>query len=140
MGAAEVHAQARATEPLDRLAIQALGLVTLAEQRAAACLDPKAPVGTARAGCPRDPLDGSARALTLAGTDRRLDQIGQRPQRRTLLVVALGLAGRGQGRVVTAEPVVERRAQTLGDRQGEPFATRLGLFERGPDQLRELGL
>src|SRR3954468_24594504 len=86
MGAGEVHPQARASEPLDRLSIQALGRVALAEQRAAARLGPEAPFGSAGAGRLGGPLERAARALRLPGPDRRLDQIGQRPQRRSLLV------------------------------------------------------
>src|SRR5437588_2170335 len=59
MGAGELHADARASEPLNRLAIQAVGLVAVGEQRAAAGLDPEAPISGAGAGSLGDPLERS---------------------------------------------------------------------------------
>ncbi len=104
MGAGEMYADVRTPEPFDRLPIETLGVIPVRKGCARAGLDPERPVGAAGAGRLGDQLERSARELRLSGPDGRLDQLGQRPERRALLVAALGLADRGQGRI-TAEPV-----------------------------------
>src|SRR5206468_3471495 len=49
--AGEFRTQPRTTQPLDRFAIQALGGLALAQQRARASLDPQAPAGVAGVRC-----------------------------------------------------------------------------------------
>ena len=50
VGAGQFGAQPGAAEPLDRLAVQALGLLALAQQRPGPRLDPQPPVGAAGPG------------------------------------------------------------------------------------------
>jgi hypothetical protein len=76
VGAGELHAEARTPEPLDCLAIEALGLVAFDEERPTASLDPEPPVGAGSAGRLGDWLERSGRALGLSGPDGRLDQLG----------------------------------------------------------------
>ncbi len=61
MGARKVYAHAGASEPVDRLAIQALGGLAVAEQRARTCLDAQRPVGAGGARRLRDPLKRESR-------------------------------------------------------------------------------
>ena len=61
VGARELGADARAAEPLDRLAVEALGVVAVAQQRARARLDPQRPVGAARPRRLREPLERGGR-------------------------------------------------------------------------------
>ena len=127
---------------LDRLAVEVVGLgaVAFAEQCAAPGLGASAQSVPLARVVSVTRSSARARELRLSGPDGRLDQLDQRPDRRALLVVALGLADRGQGRVVAAEPEVQRSAEKFGDRQREPLAARLSIADRGSDQLRELGL
>ncbi len=67
--------------------------------------------------------------LRLSRPDGRLDQLGQRPDRRAFHLVALGLPNRGQGGVVAAKPEVQRSTEHLGDSQRETLAARLGLVD-----------
>src|SRR4051794_35574665 len=140
VGAGELHADARACEPFDRLAIEAVGLVAFVEERAAAGVDPECPVGAAGAGRLQYARERVGRELGLSRPGSGLDQLGQRPDSRALLVEALGLAGDGQGLVGATEAVVKDAAQELGHGQREPLAPRLGLADRRFDQPGELGL
>jgi hypothetical protein len=51
VGAGELHAEARAAEPLDRFAIESVGGLAVAEQRAAARLDAKTPICAGASTC-----------------------------------------------------------------------------------------
>ena len=50
VGPGELHAHAGAPQPLDRLLVEALGGVAVAEQRARAGLDPERPIAAAGRG------------------------------------------------------------------------------------------
>ena len=127
-------------EPSDRLLVELIGVIAIAEQRAQAGLDPERPVGAGGASRLLHPLERTPGTLRLAAPNGRLDQLGQRPDRRPFGVEALGGKDRGQRGLVAAEPVVQASAQKLGGRQGDPLPASLRLADRGSDQLREFGL
>ena len=77
VGAGELEAHAGAAKPLDRLAVEALGGLAVAEQRARAGLDAQRPVGAAGACRLREPLQGVVRALSSAAARGRLDELGR---------------------------------------------------------------
>ena len=122
----------------DRPVVEVVGVgcVVFAEQGAAPGFGRVRPVGPAGACRLCDPLHRRARELRLPGPDGRLDQLDQRPNRRTLVVVSLGVAHRGQGRVEAAEPEVQRSSDKFGDGQRESLPARPGIGDRGSDQLR----
>src|SRR6516165_4749734 len=65
----------------DRLTVQPLGLVALAEQRAGACRDSQAPGGAGRQCELGEPSHGGSGQPGLAAADGCLDQLGQREVR-----------------------------------------------------------
>ena len=75
---------------VDRFSVERLGVVAVAEQGTRTGLDSQRPVGASGAGRLLDPLERTMRALRLAGPNGRLDQLGERPDRRPLRVEALG--------------------------------------------------
>src|ERR1700761_7668704 len=100
-----MHAHGRTTEPIYRLFIQALGVVSVAQQRAQTGLYPKRPISGGGASRLLDALECVTGPLGLAAANGRFDQLGQRPDGRTLCVKLLCRSGRLQGGVVTTEPV-----------------------------------
>src|SRR3954454_2529957 len=69
----ELGTQAGAAQPLDRLAIQALGTRALAQERPAARLDSQAPVGLAGRGGHDHTLERTGRDLRPGAANRRFD-------------------------------------------------------------------
>src|SRR4051812_31420285 len=116
VSAGEGRTYPRAAQTHDRLAIQLLGNVALAEQRARARLDAERPV---RAGGAADLVESAhwaGCALGMAAACGRLDELGLHPCRHTQLVrVRYGLLGGGERLLVTAEAVEEHGAGPLGD-------------------------
>jgi predicted ATPase len=93
---------------LDRLEIQALGVLVFADQRPGPGLDPERPVSGGGAGGRAKPPEGTGRTLEGSGPGRRLDQLGQRPGGQPQLVrIRTGLLGRGQRLVIAAQAVAE---------------------------------
>src|SRR5262245_10561401 len=78
-GAGEVDPAATAREPLDRLAVELLGGVAFAEQRARAGLDAERPVGAARPRAFAQALERRGRRVRRAAAHARLDQLDERP-------------------------------------------------------------
>jgi hypothetical protein len=79
--AGEFGPEAGAAQSADRLAVAALGVLAVAEQRLGTRVDPLPPVGLAdvsRLGQLAERLGGQ---LGLPGPAGRLDQLGQRPRR-----------------------------------------------------------
>src|SRR3954452_24931223 len=103
VGAGERRAYPRAAQTRDRLAIQLLSNLALAEQRARARLDAERPV---RAGGAADLVESAhwaGCALGMAAACGRLDELGLHPRRHTQLVrVPYGLLGGGERLLVTA--------------------------------------
>src|SRR6185312_12949285 len=79
MRTGELDTHAGTGQPLDRLPIQALGLVALAQQSPRARLDPERPVAATRAGNLGEPLERIGRELGLATAGGRHDQLDQTP-------------------------------------------------------------
>ena len=138
--AGEVDARSRLrAEPLDRLAVERLGSLALAQQRARAGLAPERPV---RAGGARPLLEPPQRRggdVGRAGPRGRLDQLGERPAEEAQVARTRTRAGRrparprsGRGRCA-APPARTRpgRSPALRRARSRP---RWGL-----DQLRGLG-
>ena len=72
VGPRELHAHAGAPQPLDRLLVEAIGGVAVAEQRARAGLDAERPIGAAGPGAEREPLERPFRDAALSGAGGRL--------------------------------------------------------------------
>src|SRR4051794_40934422 len=135
VSAGEGRTYPRAAQTHDRLAIQLLGNVALAEQRARARLDAERPV---RAGGAADLVESAhwaGCALGMAAACGRLDELGLHPGRHTQLVrVPYGLLGGGERLLVTAEAVEENGAGPLGDDEPEALAAIQHLAPPGVDQ------
>src|SRR5205085_3024527 len=88
-------------QSLDRLAMQALGTLTLAQECPAARLYSPAPVGVAGRGGFDHALERTGRDLGLRGADRRFDELSRCPGGELELRCLLGRSlGRGQRPVV----------------------------------------
>ena len=102
MGAGEVRAELGTAQPVDCLAVKAVGGFTVAQQRVRAGLEAQAVVRAARLGGFRQPFQripgGSGVSVAYGG----LDQLGQRPHGDIKGVVA-GLRRRGLRGGVAAE-------------------------------------
>ena len=81
LGTGELHANSGASEPLDRLPVQAIGGLVLAEQRARAGLNTERPVRAAGRRPLRKPAERNVPDLSLSAPSRRLDQLNQPPLR-----------------------------------------------------------
>jgi hypothetical protein len=91
VGAAERPADAGAAKPVDRLAIEALGCIAVAQHRARARLDSQRPIGATCACRLRESLEGVGSALGFSAGRGRLDPARQ-PD-----TAAVGLRARGAG-------------------------------------------
>src|SRR4051794_22211690 len=81
-GASEVHAAPGAREPFDRLPVQALGHLARGQECARSGLEPQGPVAAADPSVLREPVQRGGGLLRRAGSDGRLDELGQHPRRR----------------------------------------------------------
>src|SRR5580693_8348099 len=138
--AGELRRKAGTAQPADRLAIAALGVLAVAEQRPAARVGPLPPVGLANAGGLSQPGERAGGQLGLPGPAGRLDQLGQRSygdkQLRRLLG---GLLGLGQGLLVAAETVVQDGRYPLRPLEPHALARGPGVRDDGLDQRGGLG-
>src|SRR4051812_18030086 len=82
MGAREVGPDPGAAEPFERLAIQAVCRLALAQQRAATRLRSERPFSCTGAGGLRELLEGAGRPVRLPAALSRLDQLDEPPVRR----------------------------------------------------------
>src|SRR3954468_4012239 len=120
---------------LDRLAMQALGTLTLAQQCPAARLHSPAPVGAGGRGGLYHELERIGREVGPRGADRRFDQLSRCPGSDLELRCLLGRSlGRGKRPVVAAQPVEEDCARPLGPLDAEALAACFGVTDRGLDQ------
>jgi hypothetical protein len=76
-GARQLHGDPTPAEPVDRLAVQLVGAVSLGDQRPRAGLDPQRPLGPAGPRMLGEAPQRGGRHLHLAGARGRFDQIGQ---------------------------------------------------------------
>src|SRR5690348_3610116 len=79
MSPAELGTPPGPYQSLDRLAIQALGTLTLAQQCPAARLHPPAPVGAGGRGGRHQTVERASRKVPPRGTDCGFDQLSQCP-------------------------------------------------------------
>ena len=128
-------------QPLDRLAMQALGTLTLAHECPAARLDSQAPVGVAGRGGRDHALERTGRDLGFLGADRRFDQLGRCPGGELELRCLVGRSlGRGERPVVAGQPVEKDRAHPLGPLDAEFLTACPGVTDRGLDQWQGVRL
>src|SRR6266576_7259785 len=102
MGAGELDPDAGSAESVDRLAVEGLGGLAVAEQRSRAGLDAEHPVAAAGAGAVRESLDGAPRPLEHPASGRCLDQLDRRPCWEHELVRVLASPLRRRQRVLIA--------------------------------------
>ena len=125
MGASELHANTGATETTDRLEIEALGGIAVAQARPQARLDPQRPVGAAGVCHRREPMERIRRALGLSAAESGHDQLTEAPvgvdQRRGL--------GRLAGERVRGAERVEGERKL---REGAGLAGELQVSSRQP--------
>src|SRR5687768_11003856 len=120
MSPGELRTQPGATQPLDRLAMQALGTLTLAHERPAARLDSQAPVGVAGRSGRYHALERTGRQLGPRGADGRFDQLGRCPRGELEVPYLVGRSlGRRERPVVAGQPVEKDRAHPLGPLDAE---------------------
>ena len=114
MRAGELGTEPGRPEPLDRLAIETIGVLAVTQQRPRTRQRAQRPV---RAGRPRQlnqSIEGVARSTVVAQSRRCLDELGQRPHLWIGIDVVRGhLACCGGRLVVVAEAVVEDRGRPL---------------------------
>ena len=136
MRAGELDADAGTAEERDRLAIEIVGKVALAEQSADARFDSLGPRARCHARTFGEPRECGLEQRHVTGPGRRLGQLGhdKRPEpdlitlERSHCCVARG--------VVAAKAVVQNRARVVGDGD-EPAETACArLLHRGLDQLQ----
>src|SRR5689334_10025402 len=84
---ASFHADAGPAEPVDRLAVAAVSVLALTQQRSGTRFDAERPFGLAVI-CPRrELLEGAGRALGLPAPDSRQDQVAEAPVREPRIVM-----------------------------------------------------
>ena len=135
MSAGQLDADAGPAQPLDGLPVQALGLLSLAQQRLRARLDPQSPGGAADGGHLGEPPAGVSGRLGLPAARGRLDQLNQSPVGVSQLgMVLAGPLGGCQRFGVGAQAVVQHGGGPLGGRYRQPFAAPWRIPQRGLDQ------
>ena len=140
MRAGQFHADTGPAEPLDRLAVQPLGGLVIAQQRPRAGLDAERPVGAGGRGHLLQTAQGADPALGLPGPGGGLDQLDRRPGGHPQLVrVVAARLGRGQRLVVAAQAIAQHRGRPSGGGQPVPFAAGRHLRRGGRDQLAGFG-
>src|SRR3954452_6870740 len=138
VGPRKLHAHAGARQPLERLLIEALGGLAVAEQRARAGLDPERPVAAAGPGEEREPLERTCSDSALPGAGGRFDELGDRAGRAQLGVGRDidSLAHRGEGLLEATQTVVQDSAGVSGPRESEALPPRPRIRGEVLDQRR----
>src|SRR5204862_6135100 len=103
MRAGQLHADAGAPKPLDRLAVEAVGFLAFAQQRPRTRLDPQRPVGAGGAGPFCELAQCVRRAVGPVASDARLDQLSERPAVQTEIVMGTRALGGGESFPIAAE-------------------------------------
>jgi hypothetical protein len=124
VGAGEVDAHPGPAQAGDRLAVEALGGRTLAQQRARTRVEPERPVGATGRSPLGEPPVGTGRRLVGSAARGGLDQLDQRPvQEGQLPGVLGGSLGGDQCLVVAAKAVAEHSVRPLDDGYPNSFAS-----------------
>src|SRR5580700_5326109 len=80
VGAGKLQANACPTQPFDRLAVQGVGGVAVAQQRPRTCLYPERPVSAGSGRRLREPLERQPGELALSGPDGRFNELRHGPR------------------------------------------------------------
>ena len=141
MGAGQVDAEPGPGEAGDRLAVQALGQLTVTHKCARSRLDAERPLGVAGAGHLVEPVTGTGRGAGEARACGGLDQLDRGPEQRAKIVIeTAGTLRCSQRLVVMAEAVVERGVGPLGERDPDSLAAPGHILDGGFDQGERPGL
>src|SRR6202042_2934159 len=100
VSARQLESHASTSEQIDRLAVQTLSDLTIAEQRLRPRLHAKRPLRASRQRSLRQTPDRRARRVGLAAARRGLHQLRQRPQRNKQLIAFAGTLSGCQGGLV----------------------------------------
>ena len=136
LGAGAMHDDAAAGEPLDRLPVEGLGVLAVADERARPRLDAERPVRTRGA---RPFLELAQRGggdIELAASDGRLDELGERPVEHPEVLVLAGPLSRSHRVLIAAETVGEHGPRQLGHADRPPLASRGGGLDAGVGHLQ----
>src|SRR5580693_7922700 len=138
-GAGQIPPQASAAEAVDRLTVQVLGGLAVADQRPRAGLGTKHPVGPAGTGDAGEPLKGAGRAPGYPAAHRRLDELdkldaGELHRRR---VLARPLR-RGQRLLIAAQAVEQHRGRPLHEAERSALTPALRVVGGGLEQVSGL--
>src|SRR5262245_11225843 len=104
-----MNRDASAAEPLDRLAVERVGNLAVAEQRARLRPDAERPVRPAGLGSFVEPDHGVQRDVGVIASSAGLYDFGERPTAETEIVVGAGALGGCAGIPVATEAVVQHR-------------------------------
>ena len=137
--AGELGPQLGAAEPADRLPVQTLGRLALAQQRTGTRLDAQPEVGSAGLSDVRKPFERPGGEARVPGASGGLDQLGQRPRGDMRVHVLGGVSGCRECVGVAAQAVVEDRGHPMRPRQRDPLAAGRGVLDSGLDQRGGLG-
>ena len=135
MGAGQFHADAGAAKPLDRLAVEAVGLLAFAQQRPRARLDAQRPVGAGGAGPFCELAQGVRRDVGTVASDARLDQLSERPAVQTEIIVGTRALGGGKSFPIAAKAVVQHRGHVLGKTDRSSQAPSCRVFDARLDHI-----
>src|SRR3954447_20061486 len=124
MGAGQLDAHASPPEAPDRLLVEALGPVAVAQEGAQTRLHPERPITVARVRGQREQVKRPFRGGALSGASSRLHELGDRPLGAQFRIRCDfdGLAYRVDSLPVATETVVENCAGLSGERQREALA------------------
>jgi len=140
VSAGEGHDAPAAAQLVDRLLVEELGFMALADQGPRARLDAPGPRGGAWLGGAGKPLDRIRGAPGVTAARRRLGQLDQAPVGEAeFLRIRASLVGRGQRIPVAAEAVVEHRAGVLSDAQSHALVPHHSAALDRLDELDRLG-
>ena len=140
LGAGEVNGDSAAAESLDRLAVEGLGRLAVAQKRRRAGPNAERPVCAARA-CSFVELAQSVRCdLAGVASGARLDQLDERPaEEAEILVRACALRG-GEGVLVAAKAVVQDGGRVVGQTDRSSLAPGCRVSEARLDGTQRCGL
>ena len=140
VSAGEIRSVPGAGEPLDGLAVEALGGAAVAEQRTRAGLDPQPEVGASGLRRFGQPRHRPGREAGVSAAHSGFDQLGQGPQRDVHSCVLAGLRGRGQCLLILAQAVVQNRGDPIRVAHGQALPASRRPGDRGLDQRDGFGL
>ncbi len=127
------------SQPLDGLAIEAVGGLALTDEGPGARLDPERPVRAAGLRPLGEAPEGGGGDVRPVAADGGLDQLDQRPGDESQVVVLTRRLGRGQCCLVLTETVVEQGAGVLAPGQRSALTPIGRVLEGELEKGRRLG-